>query len=182
MRRWGGRWRAASGNDQGSTGRWSGASRWSAAPSQVDLPLGGLAGGSGRRVVLHRRLAQRDLLQPTVFPRRVSAPGVGTAVGGHEPHVGHFGTAATSSAAAAAAAARPALLRHQGLGAAVGHQLLLPVHLLVRHEGGERGGVLGHLVGGGKLTGHPAGVGVAELGALVGAVTGHRHVGKGPEV
>lgn len=139
-------------------------------PSQVDFPLGGLAGGGGGRVVLHP-LAQGDLLPPTVFTGRVSAPRVGTAVGRHEPHVGHFG-----------AAARPALLRRQGLGAAVGHQLLLPVHLLVRHKGGELGGALGHPAVGGRLAGHPAGVRVSELGALVGAVTGHRHVGEGPEV
>lgn len=149
--------------------------RWRAAPSQVDLPLGGLAGRRGGRVVLHR-LAQRDLLQPTVFTGRVSTPRVGTAVGRHEPHVGHFGTAA------AAAAARTTLLHRQGLGAAVGHQLLLSVHLLVRHKGGQLGGVLGHLAVGGRLAGHPAGVGVAELGALMGAVTGHGHVGKRPEV
>lgn len=157
-----------------SAGRRLGVLRWRAAPSQVDLPLGGLAGRSGGRVVLHR-LAQGDLLQPTVFTGRVSAPGVGTAVGRHEPHVGHFGTAAD-------AAARPALLRRQGLGAAIGHQLLLPVHLLVRHKGGELGGALGKPAVGGRLAGHPTGVGVAELGALVGAVTGHRHVGKRPEV
>lgn len=157
-----------------SVGKGLGVLRWRAAPSQVDLPLGGLAGRSGGRVVLHR-LAQRDLLQPTVFARRVSAPRVGTAVRRHEPHVGHFGTAA-------AATARPALLHCQGLGAAVGHQLLLPVYLLVRHKGGELGGVLGHLAVGGRLAGHPAGVGVAKLGALVCAVTGHRHVGKRPEV
>lgn len=120
-------------------------------------------------------LAQWDLLQPTVFTGRVSAPWVGTAVGRHEPHVGHFGTAAATTS-------RPALLCRQGLGAAVGHQMLLPVHLLVRHKGGQLGGVLGHLAGGGRLARHPAGVGVAEFGAFVGAVTGHRHVGKGPEV
>lgn len=119
-----------------------------------------------------RRLAQGDLLQPAVFAGRVSSPGVGTAVGCHEPHVGHFG----------AAAARPALLRGQGLGAAVGHQLLLAVHLLVRHKGGELGGALGRPAVWGRLAGHPAGVGVAELGALVGAVTGHGHVGKRSEV
>lgn len=127
-------------------------------------------------MVLHR-LAQRDLLQPTVFTGGLSSAGVGTAVGRHEPHVGHFGAAAHS-----AAATGPALFRTQGLGAAVGHQLLLAVHLLVRHEGGELGGVLGYLAGGRGLTRHPAGVGVAEFGALVGAVTGHRHVGKRPEV
>lgn len=80
-----------------------------------------------------RCLAQWDFLQPTVFARGGPAPLVGTAVGRHEPHVGHFGAAAASPAA---------LLRHHGLGAPVGHQLLLPVHLLVRHEGGELGGAL----------------------------------------
>lgn len=124
-------------------------------------------------MVFHR-LAQGNLLQPTVFTGRVSAPRVGTAVGCHEPHVGHFGTAAGTTAG-------PTLLC-QGLGAAVGHQLLRPIHLLVRHKGGELGAALGHPAGGRRLAGHPAGVRVTELGALVGAVTGHRHVGKRPEV
>lgn len=60
--------------------------------------------------------------------------------------------------------------------------MLLSVHFLVRHEGGELGGVLGDLTVGGRLARHPAGVRVAKLGALTGAVTGHCHVWKGPEV
>lgn len=159
----------------GSAGRWVWVLRWRAVPSQVDLPLGGLAGWSGSWVVLHR-LAQRDLLHATVFTGWISATGVGTAVGCHETHVGHFGAAAT------AATTWSTLLHRQGLGAAVGHQLLLPVHLLVRHEGGELGGILGYLAVGRRLAGHPAGVRVAKLGALPGAFTGHCHVGKRPEI
>lgn len=143
--------------------------------SQVDLPLGGLASWGGSGVVL-RCLAQWYLLQATVFTRCVSDPGVGTAVRGHEPHACHFRAASTS------ATTHPTFLRHHGFRAAVGHQVVLSIHFLVRHEGGKLGGVLRNLAVGGRLAGHPAGVRVAKLSALPCAVTGHCHIWKGPEV
>lgn len=140
-------------------------------PSQVNLSLGALVGGCGGGMVLGC-LAQGDLLAAFAG---VAAPGEGTAVRGQEADVSHLGASAATSST-------PTLVCH-GLGTAVGHEVVLPLTLQVRHEGGELGGVLGGaLTIGGGLARHPAGVGVAELGTLMGAVPSHGHIRQRPEI
>lgn len=65
-------------------------------------------------------------------------------------------------------------------GAAVGQAPQAP-SFLVRHERGEFRGVPG-LAHGGRVAGHPAGVRVAQLAALIGAVPSHGHIGEGADV
>lgn len=127
-----------------------------ASASQVDFSFWGVGGGrGGRKLGGH---AQRHLLQGAVLAGVVTAIGVGTARRWE---------------------AGPVLLAAQP-GAAVGQAPKAP-SFLVRHKRGEFRGVPG-LAHRGRMAGHPAGVRVAQLAALVGAVPGHGHVGEGADV
>ena len=129
-----------------------------AALSQVDFPLGGVAGGRAGGGVLTGH-AQWHLLQWAVLAGGVASTGVGTARGRD---------------------AGPLLLPPAQPGAAIGQAPEAPP-LLVRHKGGELGRVA-RLADGRGLPGHPAGVRVAQLSALLGAVARHGHVGQGSDI
>lgn len=94
--------------------------------SQVDFSFGALAGGCSSRGVIGC-LTQGDLLLG------VAASRIGTSVGRQKANAGHF----------VAPASTPLLSVR--LRAAVSHQMLLTLPLLVRHEGGELGPTLGNL-------------------------------------
>lgn len=96
--------------------------------SQVDFSFGALAGGcSGRDVI--GCLTEGDLLPGAVLAG-VAAGRIGTSVGRQKANAGHF----------VAPASAPLLSVR--LRAAVSHQTLLTLPLLVRHEGGELGPTL----------------------------------------
>lgn len=119
-------------------------------PSQVNFSFRGVDGGGGWRELGGN--AEGHLLQRAVLTGVVTAVGIGTA---------------------RRREARPVLLATQP-GAPVRQASQAPP-LLVRHEGGEFRGVPGFAYRGG-MAGHPAGVRVAQLAALVCAVSRHCHV------
>ena len=125
-------------------------------PSQVNFPFRGVDGGGGGREL--RGDAEGHLLQGAVLTGVVTAVGIGTARRWE---------------------ARPVLLSTQP-GAPV-CQASQASPLLVRHEGGEFRGVPGFAYWGGMAR-HPAGIWVAQLAALVCAVSRHCHVRDGTDV
>lgn len=125
-------------------------------PSQVYFSFRGVDGGGGGWKL--RGDAEGHLLQRAVLTGIVTAVGIGTA---------------------RRREARPVLLATQP-GAPVRQATQAPP-LLVRHEGGEFRGVPGFAYRGGMAR-HPAGVRVAQLAALVCAISCHCHVRDGTDI
>lgn len=156
--------------------------------SQVNLPLGGVARrrAGGRVFAGH---AQRHLLQGAVLTGGVATAGVGTAGGRHagprllpSPDSHHTTNATNADPYATTSYSSSTTSSSSHPGTAVS-QPAQAAPLLVRHEGGELGRVaLGGLADGRGLAGHPAGVRVAQLAALLRAVARHGHVRQGADV